>query len=300
MDRNKKIGLLFVMFSVIVAFTLIIDRFIVKEDNINRENKKMIIAVSIEPQRNFVENIVGDLFEVVTIIPPGYSPESYEPSPKEIQKLNDAKIYFSIGVPTEKENILQNINKNTKIVHLEEIVSDKYEDLQMSSGGRDPHIWLSPKRVIVMVEEITKQLSAISKENEQVFIKNSNEYIQRLKKLDTNLKSTFDGLENKKIIVYHPAFGYLADDYNIKMYSLEHDGKEATAEHLTQMIDLAKNENIKIVFYQQEIDSSQSQAFAEEIGGKSVMLSPLAYDYIENFELMCKTIKEVINNEGIN
>lgn len=300
MDKNKKVAILLITISVVVAFTLVIDRFIIKKDDNFNENKKMIIAVSIEPQRNFVESIAGDLFEVVTIIPPGYSPENYEPSPKEIQKINDAKIYFSIGVPTEKENILPNINSNTKIVHLEEVVSDKYEDLQMSSGGRDPHIWLSPKRVIVMVEEITKQLSAISKEKEQVFIKNCNEYIQRLKKLDTNLKSTFDGLENKKIIVYHPAFGYLAEEYGIEMYSLEHDGKEATAEHLTQMIDLAKNENIKIIFYQQEIDSSQSQAFAEEIGGKSVMLSPLAYDYIENFELMCKTIKEVINNEGIN
>ena len=300
MDKNKKIAILLITFSVVVAFTLVIDRFIIKKDDGLDENKKMIVAVSIEPQRNFVENIVGDLFEVVTIIPPGYSPENYEPSPKEIQKINDAKIYFSIGVPTEKQNILPNINNNTQIVHLEEVVKNKYKDLQMPSGGRDPHIWLSPKRVIVMVEEITKQLCDISPENEELFIKNSKEYIQKLEKLDINLKSTFDRLENKKIIVYHPAFGYLADEYGIQMYSLEHDGKEATVEHLTQMIDLAKKENIKIIFYQQEIDSSQSQAFAEEIKGKSIMLSPLAYNYIENFEQMCKIIKEVINNEGIN
>lgn len=299
MNKNIKIAILIITISLVIVITLAIDK-IIKYNKVEGNNQKIVIAVSIEPQRNFVESIASDLFEVITMIPPGYSPESYEPSPKQIQKLNDAKIYFSIGVPTEKENILPNINKNTKIVHLEEVVASKYEDLQMPSGGRDPHIWLSPKRVVVMVEEITKQLCDIDQENKEIFIKNSQEYINKLNKLDEQLRNIFNGLDSKKIIVYHPAFGYLADDYEIKMYSLEYDGKEATAEHLKEMVDLARKENIKIIFYQQEIDSSQSQAFADEIGGKSIMLSPLAYDYIDNFEKMCKIIKEVINNERIN
>jgi zinc transport system substrate-binding protein len=78
------------------------------------------------------------------------------------------------------------------------------------------------------------------------------------------------------------------------MYALEEDGKEATAQHLQEMIDLAKAENIKVIFYQDEIDSSQSEAFAEEIGGKTVQLAPLAANYIENLKSMADTMAEAM------
>lgn len=78
------------------------------------------------------------------------------------------------------------------------------------------------------------------------------------------------------------------------MYALEEDGKEATAQHLEEMVDLAKEENIKVIFYQEEIDSSQSEAFAEEIGGKTIQLSPLAADYINNLKNMAQTMAEAM------
>jgi len=98
----------------------------------------------------------------------------------------------------------------------------------------------------------------------------------------------------KKFIVYHPAFGYLADDYGLTMVALEQEGKEATPQQLEKIIDLAKKENIKAIFYQEEIDSSQSEAFAEEIGGKTIQLAPLAADYIGNLKNMAETMAEVM------
>ena len=57
---------------------------------------------------------------------------------------------------------------------------------------------------------------------------------------------------------------------------------------------LAKEENIKVIFYQEEIDSSQSEAFAEEIGGKTIQLAPLAADYINNLKNMAQTMAEAM------
>ena len=86
----------------------------------------------------------------------------------------------------------------------------------------------------------------------------------------------------------------MADDYQLEMYSLEEEGKESTPEHLRQMIDLAKSEHIKVIFYQAETDSSQSKAFAEELGGKTIRLEPLAKDYICNLEKMISTMIQVM------
>jgi len=255
--------------------------------------EKPIIAVSIVPEQTFVNAVCGDLVQVVTLIPPGSSPENYEPTPQEIEAFNDAAIYFSIGVPTEKTNILPNAG-DVKVISLQDEVAAVYEDREFASGERDPHIWLSPKRVKVMVEVIAREMGELDQANKSTYNKNAETYIAQLDELDQQIKDSLEGVQSKKFIVYHPAFGYIADDYGIEMYALEEEGKEATAIHLQDMIDLAKEENIKVIFYQEEMDSSQSASFAEEIEGKTIQLSPLAEDYIDNLKNMAKTMAETM------
>lgn len=255
--------------------------------------QKPIIAVTIVPEQTFVEAVCGDLAEVVTMVPPGNSPENYEPTPQEMEKFNKASLYFSIGVPTEQAHILPNAG-NIKVISLQDAVAAVYPVRIFESGESDPHIWLSPKRVKVMIESIARAMCEIDPKNKDTYNKNADAYIKQLDELDQNIKTALTGVQNKKFIVYHPAFGYFADDYGLTMYALEDEGKEATAQHLQDMIDLAKKENIKVIFYQEEIDSSQSAAFAEEIGGKTMQLSPLAANYIESLNSMADLMSEVM------
>lgn len=251
--------------------------------------KKPIIAVSIVPEETFTKAVCKDLVDVVTLIPSGSSPENYEPTTQVMKKFSDASLYFSIGVPTEEANILPNVG-DVKVISLQNEVSAVYKDRTFESGERDPHIWLSPKRVKVMVKAIAREMSKLDAENKEVYKKNAADYIAQLDEVDQEIKDALKNVKNKSFIVYHPAFGYIADDYGLKMYALEKEGKEATAQHLQDMTDLAKKENIKVIFYQEEIDSSQSEAFAEEIGGKTIQLAPLAADYITNLKNMAKTM----------
>lgn len=282
-----------VLAIILVLFIIMLGGCSNKEEAKTTEaNSKPIIAVTIVPEETFVRAVCGDLADVISIVPPGNSPENYEPTPQEIEKLSKSSLYFSIGVPTEQANIMPMI-KDIKIVPLQNEVAKVYADRTFPTGERDPHIWLSPKRAKVMVETIAKEMSILDNANKETYENNAKEYINKLDELDKQISSALETLDNKKIIVYHPAFGYLADDYGLDMYALEDEGKEATPQHLQKMIDMAKEENIKVIFYQEEIDSRQSQAFAEEIGGKTTQLAPLASDYIENLKKMAQTIAEV-------
>ena len=225
---------------------------------VDEDNGLPKIAVSIVPEATFVSAVCGDLAEVVTLIPPGYSPENYEPTPEIMANLEDTELYFTIGVPAEESGILPNVGENVKIVALADEVASVYPDLTLENGGRDPHIWLSPKRAKVMVGAIARELCSLDPDNADIYNTNAEAYQKQLDDLDAKLKDALDGVENRKFIVYHPAFGYLADDYGLTMYALEEEGKEATAEHLQEMIDFAKTEEIKAIFYQSEIDSRQS------------------------------------------
>lgn len=278
--------------SFVIGFAVILTAFAgCGTENKTESTDKPIVAVSIVPEKTFAQKVCGDHAEIVSIIPPGMSPENYEPTPKEIQKISDAKIYFSIGVPTEETNILPSISEDTVKVSLNEVVAQKYSELKLGES-RDPHIWLSPKRVIMMVETIRDEMIKLDPDNKADYEKNAENYINELKGVDEDISSALEGVTNRKFIVFHPAFGYLADDYDLEMYPLEEEGKEATPKHLQEMIDLAKQQKIKVIFYQDEVDSSQSKAFAEEIGGETIELSPLSPDYINNMKEMARVMAE--------
>lgn len=279
-----------------VFVMLVLMAFLFGGCNDNREaikHDKKTVAVSIVPQKAFVEAVAGEAVDIVVTVPPGSSPENYEPTPKLIEQLSECSIFFSIGIPAESANIIPKLKEyDLDIIKLDEIVSRVYPPREESPGVVDPHIWLSPKRVKVMIDTIAKELSKLVPEKRDIFSDNAEKYKAELDNLDKYIKDSLAKSTSKKIIVYHPAFDYLGEDYGIEIYSLEKDGKEATPQRLMEMIEFAKRENIKAVFYQAEFSPKQAAAFADEIGGQAIMLEPLAEDYINNLKKMADLISK--------
>jgi zinc transport system substrate-binding protein len=284
---------LYKTFLTIVAAGLLFMNFAGKTQ---AANSQLTVGVSILPQTSLVKAVGGNLVKVVTMVPPGNSPGNYAPTPQEMQALSRAKIYFTIGVPTEQANILPKtteLNKTMKIINLPSIVEKTYAPRYFSPGQRDPHLWLSPKRAKIMVTVIEKELSAIDPRHQKTYHQNAQSFLKKLDQTDQHIKQTLSGLKHKTFIIFHPAFGYFADDYGLKMVALEENGKESSAKNFQELVELAKREQIKTVFYQKEFDNKQAQALAAEIGGKVEELAPLAPDYIENLN---KTAKLLTNS----
>lgn len=268
------------------------------------EQAGMTIAVGIVPEAAFVEKVVGDLANIVTLVPPGNSPANYQPTTAEMQALSDASIYFTLQMPTEEANILPKVsdfNKDIRIVNLRDAVSEAYPMRHMAAHSHDeedegheederehegeetvdPHLWLSPKRAIVMVQSIADELSAIDADNRDAYQKNAADYIATLEQLDGEIREAVSALDNKSFLIYHPAYGYFADDYGLTMIAIEIAGKQATPAELQDVIDYARRNGITTVYYQAEFDDSQAQTVAEEIGGRAARVAPLSPDYIQ-------------------
>lgn len=278
----------------LLLFTTLIMSLVISCVNNPTTSDKIKVAVSIVPESAFVEAIAGDLVEVVTVIPPGYSPGNYEPSSQFMEDLSNASVYFAIGVAAEDATIIPFLEDDILIIHLDEIVALTYQERMFSGESRDPHIWLSIKRVIVMINAIANTLVSLDSGNEAIYLANASAYIASLQSVDSLLVSAFSSITMNKFIVFHPAYGYFADDYGLDMIAVEEDGKEATASHLTDVIDIANANDIHTIFYQAEIDSSQVEAFAEEINAVMVELDPLAYDYLTNIITLSNLILEAL------
>ena len=268
------------------------------------DGTSLIVAVGIVPEATFVEKVAGDLVDVVTLVPPGNSPANYQPTTAEMQALSDAAIYFTLQMPTEEANILPKVsdfNEDIIIVNLRDVVSAVYPMRHMEAHSHDeegerheedehehegeetvdPHLWLSPKRAIVMVQTIADELSSIDADHSETYQQNAAEYIASLEELDSDIAEAVSSLENKTFLIYHPAYGYFADDYGLEMISIEIAGKQATAAELQGVIDFAHQNGITTVYYQEEFDDSQAQTVAEEIGGHSAKMAPLSPNYIQ-------------------
>lgn len=252
------------------------------------DDGKLIVAVTIVPQAALVEKVGGELVKTVVLVPPGYSPEAYEPTPLEMVEFNKAAVYFSIGVPAETSAKEQ---AEMPVTELDIKVAEVYPDRQLGEE-RDPHIWLSPKRAVVMVRAIADKLAEVDPKNAQTYKENADAYILEIESTEDEIVELLSDVENRKFVVFHPAYGYFADDFGFEMLALEEEGQAADAQHMRAVIDYAKANGIKVIFYQAETDGAQARTFAAELGGSAVALSPLSADYIANLQAMALAIKE--------
>ena len=283
----------------------------------------LTVAVGIVPEAAFVQAVAGDLVQVVTMIPPGYSPANYQPTANEMRALSDAAIYFTLQMPTEQANILPKVaefNPDIRLVDLREAIaavypllsteedhedadheeeaeahdSDTEEHAAHEHGGIDPHVWLSPKRSIVMVQVIADELSALDPDHQNTYQANAAAYIAQLEALDTEIQEKVAAMQNHTFIIYHGAYSYFADDYGLTMIAIEIAGKQATAEELQHVIDIAREDGIKTVFYQSEFDDHQAATVAEEIGGTAQTVAPLSINYIQGLEDFVSALAQTI------
>lgn len=273
------------------------------------ETNKLQVAVSIVPQETFVKKIAGDLIDVVVMIPPGYSPANYEPSPKHMARFDASSIYFTVDVAAE-EQILDSVhNDKMAIIDLADVVDDLYparyfeedaeedeeDDHDHDHEGRDPHMWLSPKRAIVMIESMKASLIELDPSHAAIYEENAQAYIKEIQQVDAEFKALFSELTEKTFLIYHPSYGYFADDYDLEMVSIEKEGKEATIRGIEEVIELALDKDIKVVFYQEEFDGQQAEIVAKEIGGTTIKVAPLSGDYLSELHNIVNTLKDILN-----
>jgi len=245
--------------------------------------------------------------QVTEMIPPGFSPATYDPSPDQLRKLQDADIYFRIGhIPFEKAQMekLEKLNTKMKVIdtsngiellklaahsHGDKDEHEKEKEHEHEAGN-DPHIWLSPKLVKIQAKNIYNALVEYSPENKDYFTRNYNQFTKELDELDQKLTNVFAPIEGQTILVFHPAFGYLADAYGFRQEAIEIEGKEPTPAQLQEIIDKARNNNIKVIFVQAQFSPESAKSVAQEINGAVVQIDPLAKDYFTNLETMAETI----------
>jgi zinc transport system substrate-binding protein len=259
----------------------------------NQEVRKIGVAVTILPQAEFVESIGGDKVEVIVMVPSGASPHTYEPTPSQMIALSEAEMYAKVGSGIDFEltwmDELIAQNENMLVVDCSQGIKLQQMtvvDEDEPAGSMDPHIWLSPPNAIIMVQDIAEGLIQIDPDNSAYYRQNRDAYIQQLELLDSDIRQGLSTVTNRVFMVFHPAFGYFASEYDLTMLAIEEEGKEPTPAGLQHLIEQAKEYNIKVIFAEPQYNRQSAEVIADEIGGRVVLIDPLARNYIDNLRAL--------------
>lgn len=266
----------------------------------NNGDEKQVITVSILPLRTFVEEIAGDDFEINLLLEPGASPADFTLVPSQLKNIARSEVWFRIGhIGFEyswREKIEQ-ANRNMKVVNLSEGL-DLIQDEHLPSGeksklaGINPHTWLSPTLVKQMAGRIAEELSLLNPEKKQKYEENLSQFIEKTDEMDAEIRAALKPYEGRQIILFHPSLSYFAREYGLVQYSLEPGGKEPTPQRMAALVDFAKENNIRVIYIQSDLDREQARVFAEEIDGEVEQMWPLNPAWFENLREITKKMEK--------
>jgi zinc transport system substrate-binding protein len=294
------------------------------------DSGKPVVFVSVLPHQYLAQRIAGERFEVHSLIGPGQSPHSYSPTPSEISRLTTARAYFRAGVEFEEALLprIERTARTARIVDLRDGIPLRHIDEHETHGGEpdedeggehhdhenhgheghrhehhdhahhegapDPHVWLSPTLAARQALSIRETLAALDPEGEEIYRANYVALENDLLVLDSVLSTVLAPVRGAALFVYHPAFGYFADQYGLKQMPVETGGKEPSARALARLIALAREHQPAAIFVQPQFSRKSAEAIAAQINCTVVPIDPLPREYLHAMREMAAAVRQGI------
>lgn len=294
------------------------------------ENKdKETIYASFYPIYNLTKQIAGDKFNVKSFTNLNTEVHDFEPSAKDMADLSKAKVLFLNGagleswqekisesskveiVDTSKGiNLIENTHEDEKEDKDNHEDNEKHEDSEKEEhehedgeehhhhhGAYDPHVWLSPKNGIIQAKNIAEKLSEIDPENKDYYEKNFEKIKKELEEIDKEYEKKLENKENKKFLVDHEAFSYLARDYGLIQVPLTSitSTSETDAKTMKNAIDYVKKEKITAIFYEKGESDKNVKTLADELSLDAKAINTIEYasdDDLKNEKTYQELIRE--------
>jgi len=265
------------------------------------------VFTSVLPMKSLVERIGGEQVVVQAMVPPGFNPHVYDPTPQQVKDLADAALYVRSDVPFEHAWMerIRAVNPHMRMVDTRDSIPGaehghpqpahpEHAHGHAHEHGTDPHFWTDPILTERVSRDIRDALADLDPANGEVYARNQAQLARELRALDEEIRDLLAPLHNRTFMVFHPAWGHFAAHYGLQQVAIEHEGKQPGARSLATLIELARQKDIRVVFVQPQFDERTAQQVARAIDGRVIVVDPLAPDYMANLRRVARVFAEAL------
>jgi zinc transport system substrate-binding protein len=257
------------------------------------------VTVSIPPQAFLVGRVGGPRVAVSVLAGPGEDSHTYEPSDMQVSEVLRSRVYFRIGVPFENGKWLSALAGSMRIVDLRDGLTLRHmaEGESVHEGhseGSDPHVWLSTRALLAMSGTIAEVLAAEDPGHAGEYRANRAALAADIEAAAAEVRGVLAPVAGRPLYVFHPAWGYFADEFGLKQVSIEFEGKEPSDREMTEIISRARADRVRVIFVQPQITGRSARAIAESVGARLEVLDPLKPEVLDNLRESARRIAEAL------
>ena len=245
-------------------------------------NSKLQVMTSFYPLYEFAEKVGHDKADVTLLVPIGVEPHDWEPTIQDVQRMQNADLIVINGLGFERWiDHLDEINfhgnivdTSTGIVQNNNLILDEIDGFNHSG---DPHIWLNPVLAKIQIQNIADAFSNHDPVNKKYYQQNAQNYKNELDSLDKKIRNELSDCRHD-FIAFHDAFSYFSYEYGLNQHTIipsNNPHVEPTARTLEEIINAAREYNLKIIFTEETADPRMAEIISNEINGKVLVLSTL-------------------------
>ena len=169
---------------------------------------------------------------------------------------------------------------------------EEHDDHDDHKGELDPHVWMNPKLAIQQADNMTHALEKAFPESAEQFEQGFAQLKSKFKALDHNIHEALEDYEGRTFMVFHPAWGYYAQQYHLEQVAIEFEGKSPSARKLVELTQKAEEEQIKVILVQSQFNRKPAERIASHIGARVVDVDPVPYDLPAELEKLTQQLLE--------
>ena len=231
---------------------------------------------------DIAQNVAGDRLTVEALIPIGIDPHAFEPTPTDIRKVAASQVLIANGAGVEGflQKLLENAGGKRLIIEAASGLTSRQpqagEVVDADHGGIDPHFWLDPISVIKYTENIRDGLSQADPAGKDVYAKNAETYVSKLRELDTWIAGQVQQVPEARrlLVTNHESFGYFADRYGFRIVGAVipsvSTNASPSAKELAALTDRIRQTGAPAIFLETGANPQLADQLAGEAGIKVV------------------------------
>ncbi|MBR4030709.1 MAG: zinc ABC transporter substrate-binding protein [Clostridia bacterium] len=269
------------LFSLLILVSLLLSSCTAPESS---TDSLSVVSVSF-PGYSLAKEILGETADVTMLLPLGTEAHGFEPTPKDILKIQNADVFIYGGGDSEHwvDDILSSLDESVTTLAISKVegiscIMEEHAHPSMfdSHIETDEHVWLSIPNSVIIIRKLTEIFKEKSPENSLIFEENSDTFIKILEELDLEFRTMTENAPRKEIVVGDRfPFRYLAHEYNINYHSAfpSCSGEaEPSASKISELTDLVKKNNIPVVFYTEFSNQKVANIICENNNAKPMLL----------------------------